>query len=160
MSVNDELILEYNYFDNSHNINKIPGTEQLNNIKLPQQLSKIKYIYSNTVQDENSAIGQIIKFVNGMLYFKSLLDGNKYMGYRLGPDNLSEKIIKQNKLPDFQKFLNDMGLNYNLTIINNAFGQQSIGVIYKKRVLDFAQIISSVGELYGYFTIECLNLEI
>ena len=58
----------------------------------------LKYIYSNTIQDEKSIVRQVVDFVNSMLYFKSLRDGNTYMGYSNGSDNLSNLIIKKDKL--------------------------------------------------------------
>ena len=142
--INDEQVIEYNYFDNTHNFIKLPGTENLNKIQLQRQLSMIKYIYSNTIQDNKSDIKQLVEFVNGMLYFKSLLDGNRYMGYRLGSDDLSSLILGKNKLLDFQNFLKDMGLNYNLVPIRNIAGFPEIGVRFSSgKIVEFSQVISS-----------------
>ena len=139
----DELILEYNYFDISHTVIKIPGAEQLNKVRLPEQLSMLKYIYSNTIQDEKSIVRQVVDFVNGMLYFKSLRDGNMYMGYSNGSDNLSNLIIKKDKLEDFQIFLSEMGVNYNLEEITTSSGDKIIGVKFKNKVIEFNKVASS-----------------
>lgn len=142
--LDEELILEYNYSDQSHNITKIPGTEYIIKSKFQQQLSCIKYIYNNTVLDDKSPIKLIIDFVKGMLYFKNLLDGNRYMGYRLGSEDLASIILKDNKLKDFQDFLQKHGLNYNLVPISNINGQKLIGIKFSTgKVIEFSQIISS-----------------
>ncbi len=158
--VNDELLLEYNYFDYSHNVIKLPGTENLNKIQLQQQLSMIKYIYSNTLQKEDSIVKQLVEFVNGMLYFKSLLEGNRYMGFRLGSDDLSSIILNKNKLPDFQNFLRDMGLNYSLVPIRNVAGLPAIGVRYSSdKVIEFSQVISSGTKTLWLFYCWLLEFE-
>ena len=142
--INEDQVLEYNYFDYTHNFINLPGTENLNKIQLQQQLSMIKYIYSNTVQDEKSDIKQLVEFVNGMLYFKSLLDGNRYMGYRLGSDDLASLILSKNKLSDFQSFLRDMCLNYNLVPMRNIAGFPAIGIKFSSgKIVEFSQVISS-----------------
>lgn len=158
--VDDEQVLEYNYFDYTHNFTKIQGTENLKKIQLQQQLSMIKYIYSNTIQDDKSDIKQLMDFVNGMLYFKSLLDGNRYMGYRLGSDDLASLILNRNKLDDFQTFLKDMGLNYNLVSMRNINGFPVIGAKFKSgKVVEFSQVISSGTKTLWLFYCWLLEFE-
>lgn len=143
--VNDEQLLEYNYFDSTHNFIKIPGTENLNYIKLPPELSMIKYILNNTVQDEKSVLRKIVNFAGGMLYFKSLLEGNRYMGYKLGGSSLADIILSNSKLTEFNDFLKELGLEYNLVPSRTISGLPTIGVKFGKtgKVLDFSQITSS-----------------
>jgi len=145
LSVNDAEILYYRYFDDGiNNVTKIEGAEKLNKIQLPPQLSMIKFIYSNTAQEEKSIIRQIITYVNGMLYFKSLLEGNSYAGFRVGGRGLAEIILSKKKLQEFQLFLSDLGLNYNLVPSRNALGIPTIGVRFPSgKVVDFSQVVSS-----------------
>lgn len=158
--VNNVQVMEYNYFDYTHNFINLPGTENLNKIQLQQQLSMIKYIYSNTIQDDKSDIKQLVEFVNGMLYFKSLLDGNRYMGYRLGSDDLASLILSKNKLTDFQNFLNDMGLKYNLVPIRNVAGFPAIGVKFSTgTIVELSQVASSGTKTLWLFYCWLLEFE-
>ncbi len=158
--VNDTLVLEYNYYDYTHNFIKIAGTENLNKMHLQPQLSMLKYIYSNTVQAQDSIIKQLIEFANGMLYFKSLLDGNRYMGYRLGSEDLASIILNKNKLQDFQIFLHEMGLDYSLVPIRNLTGMPAIGVRFPSgKVVEFSQVISSGTKTLWLFYCWLLEFE-
>ena len=158
--INEEQVLEYNYFDDTHNFIKIPGTENLNKIHLPQHLSMIKYIFGNTVQKDDSIVKQLVEFVNGMLYFKSLLDGNRYMGYKLGPDDMSSIILRKNKLLDFQNFLKDMGIHYNLVVVPTANGMQTIGVRFASgKTIELFQIASSGTKTLWLFYCWLLEFE-
>jgi hypothetical protein len=78
--INGKPVVLHNFIDERENFISIPGAENLRTKGLQKQLSVIKYIYNNTIQDESSVISKIIRFVSGMLYFRSLKDANQYIG--------------------------------------------------------------------------------
>ena len=43
----------------------------------------------------------LMSFVGGMLYFRSLRQGNEYIGYKLGGENLDDIILNSNSLSGF-----------------------------------------------------------
>lgn len=142
--INDVLNLEYNYFDESHNVNLISGASTLNIKGLPQQISFIKFIYNNTIQNEKSVIYKLVNYVSRMLYFKSLTDGNNYVGYSNGSESLSSIIIKHKKTEDFKNFLAEQGLNYNLIEYKDQSGNDNLGVEFENhKIIPFGTIISS-----------------
>lgn len=158
LSVNGQKVLGYNYIDESENINRIPEAQNLNMRGLSQQLSAIKYIGANTNLPADSPIRQLIDFVNGMLLFKSLANGNSYMGYKMGGESLSDIIIRNNKIPDFQLFLEKFGLHYELVPLQNAFGGLDLGVRFpNKNVVSFMGISSSGTKALTLFY--CWSLE-
>lgn len=84
--LNKKPIIEYHYNKDAPNQNfvSIPGLEQLN-IDLPDnKLSIIKYIYRNTPTDESSPVTKIVRFAEGMLWFRCLLDVSLYIGFKTG----------------------------------------------------------------------------
>lgn len=144
IAVNGKEMLVHNFIDEKDNFIKIPGAENLRTQGLQQQLSVVKYIYNNTIQDENSVITKIMKFVSGMLYFRSLRDANKYIGYKLGSEKLNEIILNNGRLEDFNAFINDMGLNYTLVPLKLMSGALTIGAKFENdKVVEFESIASS-----------------
>ena len=144
IAVNGKEILVHNFIDEKDNFIRIPGAENLRTKGLQKQLSVVKYIYNNTIQDENSVISKIMKFVSGMLYFRSLRDANKYIGYKLGSEKLNEIILNNGRLEDFNAFINDMGLNYTLVPLKLMSGALTIGAKFENdKVVEFESIASS-----------------
>jgi hypothetical protein len=144
IAVNGKEMLVHNFIDEKDNFIRIPGAENLRTKGLQKQLSVVKYIYNNTIQDENSVISKIMKFVSGMLYFRSLRDANKYIGYKLGSEKLNEIILNNGRLEDFNAFINDMGLNYTLVPLKLMSGALTIGAKFENdKVVEFESIASS-----------------
>ena len=144
IDVNGKRMLVHNFIDEKDNYIKLPGAENLRTKGLQKQLSVVKYIYNNTIQDENSVISKIMKFVSGMLYFRSLIDANKYIGYKLGSEKLNEIILNNGRLEDFNAFINDMGLNYTLVPLKLMSGALTIGAKFENdNVVEFESIASS-----------------
>lgn len=144
IAVNGKEMLVHNFIDEKDNYIKIPGAENLRTKGLQKQLSVVKYIYNNTIQDENTVITKIMRFVSGMLYFRSLRDANKYIGYKLGSEKLNEIILNNGRLEDFNAFINDMGLNYTLVPLKLMSGALTIGAKFENdKVVEFESIASS-----------------
>lgn len=143
--IDDKEVIRHDFNDESKNFIRISGAENLRTKGLPKQLSVIKYIYNNTIQDDDSIINQLISFVKGMLYFRSLREANQYMGYKLGGEKLDSIILRNNKLGDFSEFLRDMGLNYSLVCLRLSSGQEVIGARFENNSVISLNEISSSG---------------
>lgn len=144
IQVNGKLMLIHNFVEEKDNFIKIPGAENLRTHGLQKQLSVVKYIYNNTIQDENSVITKMMNFVGGMLYFRSLKDANKYIGYKIGGEKLKDIILNNGRLEDFNAFINDMGLNYTLVPLKLMSGATDIGAKFENdKVVLFESIASS-----------------
>lgn len=144
IAVNGKKMLFHNFVDEKDNFIKIPGAENLRTQGLQKQLSVVKYIFNNTIQDENSVVTKIMNFVSGMLYFRSLKDANKYIGYKLGSEKLNEIILNNGRLEDFNVFINDMGLSYTLVPLKLMSGSLTIGAKFENdKVVEFEAIASS-----------------
>lgn len=142
--VNGKEVIRHNFLDETANFIKIPGAENLRTKGLQRQLSVIKYIYNNTIVDEDSIISQIINFVSGMLYFRSLREANQYIGYKLGGEKLDDIILRNGKLEDFNNFLSKMELNYHLVPLKLSSGNTVIGAKFENdAVIPLNEIASS-----------------
>ena len=144
LSVNGKEVLHHDFVDETQNFIKIPGAENLRTKGLRNQLSVIKYIYNNTIVDEDSVINQLLKFVSGMLYFRSLREANQYIGYKLGGEKLDDIILRNGKLEAFNSFLSGMELNYHLVPLKLSSGNLVIGAKFENdKVITLNEIASS-----------------
>lgn len=144
LSINGSEVIRHDFNDESGNFIRISGAENLRTKGLPKFLSVIKYIYNNTIQDGDSLICQLIDFVKGMLYFRSLREANLYIGYKLGGEKLDNIILRNNKLEDFNKFLRSMGLNYTLVPLSLSSGLTVIGARFDNaKAIQLTEIASS-----------------
>lgn len=130
-------------------ISKLKGSENLNkNLNPEQNLSAIKYIYSNTNLDKRNPTNKVfvlfMNFINHILWFRSVLDDRAFIGYRKNSDNIAEKILKNNYLGDFENFLRDCGIDFQLVKYSDINGN-NIGIKFhdKKKPLPFFEITST-----------------
>lgn len=128
--INDNVVLDYQL--NKPFTSILVGTEHLNkNINPNQNLSVVKYIYNNTNLDRrntnNKIFVEFINFVSHMLWFRSVFEETSFIGYQTGSRKFLEDILKNNNLKDFEFFLRDMGLDYNLVPLKTISGLE-IGV--------------------------------
>lgn len=125
ITINKELVLDYQL--NKPLITTLKGTEHLNkNINPSQNLSAVKYIYSNTSLDRrnsnNKVFVEFVEFINHMLWFRSLFDDKSYIGYQTGSKKVLEDILQNDNLKDFEDFLSYMGLNFKLVLLKTLSG--------------------------------------
>ena len=146
VKINNKLISEYDYLTNKFELN-LEGTESLNKNLNGNNISFIKYINNNINPKEDSEqfkikkiIEKFINFVDNMLFFASL-NGNFYQGFKKGNGTISDEIINNGKLKDFENFLNEAGLPYKL--IEKKIGKDKrIYCKFKSGEVDFFEIAS------------------
>ncbi len=96
------------------------GAESLRREITNENISLLKYIKNNTVLDtedrNNIAFLNFYRFVEGMLFFKSL-EGNAYLGLETDNRDIQQDIIERKNVKDFEAFLNKAGVKSKLTTI-------------------------------------------
>ena len=146
VKINNKLISEYDYLTNKFKLD-LEGTENLNKNLNGNNISFIKYINNNINPKEDSEqfkikkiIEKFISFVDNMLFFASL-NGNFYQGFKKGNGTISDEIINNGKLKDFENFLNEAGVPYKL--IEKKIGKDKrIYCKFKSGEVDFFEIAS------------------
>lgn len=151
--INNNVVLNYNL--NQPLMTTLSGAENLNkNINPSQNLSAVKYIYKNTSLDkrnqDNVIFIKFIEFINHILYFRSVFEGKVFSGYKTGLSNIEQDIIKNKNLKNFEQFLSDFGLNFQLVSVKQL-NKQKIGVKMGTQVLPFFEIISTGTLSLTYF---------
>lgn len=114
LKVNGTMLLDYHYgkADKQFVAPELRGNLD---ISLPDnKLSILKYIYRNTPTGFSPILTRLMRFCEGMLWFRSLSDGNGYCGLTNGSTTLDQMLFESNDLQRFQSFLSQCGLQYDL----------------------------------------------
>lgn len=144
LTIEGEEVIYYDY-EHNEGYSKLKGTENLvlgNN--LSSSNSRVKYLLNTALledDDRNKLFVEFGNFVNRMLLFYSI-EGNGYQGFSSGAENISEGILKRNKLKEFEEFLRDNGINYTLVELT-INGGRTICCKYGTKVVDFFSIAST-----------------
>lgn len=148
LKFNDEIIISVDYsIFNKHYINQ-NFIESLNtNIDL-KGMSLIKYVYRNTDLTRLDLLIKMMNFINNMLWFRRLSEGNSYAGYSNIIANFDDCIAKHNSVQEFQRFLSGYGLDYNL-IIREINGTNQLFANYKNAEVPFT-LVASTGTMALY----------
>lgn len=114
--LNNKVLVRFDYFSNIEEERFVDDTLKGSlNINLSDnKLSVLKYIYRNTPTNPSSPITKLISFCENMLWYRSLSEGDSYMGFTVGTYTLTEIIRENDKLNEFQFFLKENGLDYQL----------------------------------------------
>lgn len=95
----------------------LEGSDTLNaSIKNESPISRVKYVNNNSIltdTEENQVFKKFINFVDHMLLFYSL-DSRGYEGFMNGSESIAEGIVNSGKVKDFENFLRENGIEYNL----------------------------------------------
>lgn len=116
LKLNGKELVRFDYFNQSETERFVDSTLKGSlNIDLPDnKLSVLKYIYRNTPTNSSSPVTKLIHFCENMLWYRSLSEGNSHMGFTTRNFELTEMIRGNNKLEEFQYFLKQNGLDYQL----------------------------------------------
>lgn len=97
----------------------LEGSDTLNaSIKNESPISRVKYVNNNSIltdTEENHVFKKFINFVDHMLLFYSL-DSRGYEGFMNGSESIAEGIVNSGKVKDFENFMRENGIEYNIGI--------------------------------------------
>jgi AAA15 family ATPase/GTPase len=122
----------------------LAGAENLKTTIDNHQLSVIRYIKNNTVLVDNPInflFNEFVKFVDKMLYFRSLQD-RKYYGLTVGNSDVLENIISLGKVKDFENFMNKAGIECKFQVVKES-GRDTIAFDFEGKYLPFEQVAST-----------------
>ena len=112
-----ELISVDRRISNEAKIN-LKGTENLKTTLSNKNLSILKYVNNNSILDENienQTFLNFFKFIEGLLFFKSL-NHPIYIGLEIPSKGIQEDIIENENVPDLEIFLNKAGIECKLVV--------------------------------------------
>ena len=114
LTINGRLLVRYDFNDRKSLKIDAEVVGSLN-VELPDKhLSVVKYLYRNLNKTTIPALTKLVQFCEGMLWYRSLSDGNMYAGFTNGVHGIYEEICSMKKIKEFQHFLAQNDLNYDL----------------------------------------------
>lgn len=140
----NEVISFDRHNGNTTFVSKLKGTETLNKTITDNKLSVVKYVKNNSEledNDVNNAFKGFFAFVEHMLFFRSLED-RTYIGLESKKGTLTNDIIQQDKLQDFEDFLNEANVECKLAIVD-VMGEKDIAFDFGANKVLFREIMST-----------------
>jgi len=123
----------------------LEGSDTLNaSIRNESPISRVKYVNSNSILSDNvqnQVFKKFIDFVERMLLFYSL-DSRGYEGFMNGSESIAEGIVNSGKVKDFQEFLKENDIDYELFGCE-VDGRKAIYCHFDNKDADFFKIAST-----------------
>ena len=123
----------------------LEGSDTLNaSIRNESPISRVKYVNSNSILSDNvqnQVFKKFIDFVERMLLFYSL-DSRGYEGFTNGSESIAEGIVNSGKVKDFQEFLKENDIDYELYGCE-VDGRKAIYCHFDNKDADFFKIAST-----------------
>lgn len=114
--VNNELVIYYDFLTKKFSNLSLKGAENLNKNLSDNIKSVVRYIYSNSILEENSPLRLMMDFVDRMLWFRCMDKGPEFTGYMQLPKMMAEMITDNGSIEDYEKFLSDNEIFYDINI--------------------------------------------
>jgi len=147
--INGSKVAHYDRRDGSVAYFSLSGTETLNTNMSDSPISIVKYMKSNSVINDDNHDGLVfnkfVSFVDKMLYFRSL-DNNRFVGIEMKGEYITPDIVKKGNIIDFERFLNEAGVDCKLCIEQKQDGEdvkEDIYFDFGKRKIPFYTIAST-----------------
>lgn len=119
LMMDGERIVEYSYETRTGNYFNEHYLANLQ-INLPDnKLSVIKYIKNNTPTGSIQPVHDLVRFVEGMLWYRSLTNGNDFVGFNSQTEAIDEFIFSNGLVQDLEEFFRQCDINYNLSILES-----------------------------------------
>jgi AAA15 family ATPase/GTPase len=145
IKINNDEVISYDRRTGENNaLINLKGADTLTRDLSLIKISIAKYIKTNAVLEEdtnNSIIKEFFKFVDGMLFYKSL-DEKFYIGYDVGSHIIFENIVTEADLLAFQTFLNAASVECKLGFFEKN-NKKTISCIFEDKMIDFWEICST-----------------
>jgi AAA15 family ATPase/GTPase len=134
VKINNKIVISYDRQNDREISVDLEGAETLNKDLGQSKISVVKYVNSNA-KITNNIFLQFIKFIDEILFFRSL-DDRYYQGYQTGTRDIIQDIIEQKHIEDFEHFLNEAGIKCKLKTIEIT-GKKTIVFDFGKKTIDF-----------------------
>lgn len=153
LKINGEEIFAYDHFEKYFVTDRIKEIVPYLNFEFASNnISLLKFIVnnSNINDDRLSLLVKTVRFVNSMLWFRSLND-NRYIGYKTDANDYFSYIFKSDNLIKFQELLNKAGVGEKVVGITEADGKQHLYFEKYNPIPFFTTASSGTRSLYTLF---------
>ena len=144
LSIDGKEVIYYDFVSRD-GFTLLDGSDTLNaSIKNESPISRVKYVNSNSILTDNvqnQVFKKFMDFIDRMLLFYSL-DSRGYEGFMNGSESIAEGIVNSGRVKDFQKFLKENDIDYDLYECE-VDGRKAIYCHFENKDADFFKIAST-----------------
>lgn len=143
LSINGNSLFEYDFLNpvRSYVSDTVSRSINFDSI-VDNKLSIVKYINRGTPKNTVPAVTKICEFAEGMLWYRSLSEGNNYAGFSNGGASLSETLYESGRIHEFEKFLKENELDYKLKFRPDN-GRHQLFAVFSNGETPFESIAST-----------------
>ncbi|SMM99713.1 SMC domain protein [uncultured Candidatus Thioglobus sp.] len=157
LTINGKEVLSVVRNSNKKAVFALTGAENLSQNVSSANLSIIKYVKENTLLEDdkdNAIFNRFFDFINKMLFFRSL-ERIACLGLESGSRVIDKDIIDRGNVDNFQKFLNDAGIECKLAVMVDENNEEKIVFDFNGETIGFFEIASqgtrSVALFYYWY---------
>ena len=134
--VNGEEVFSYNYSSNTGNLDNLYKYQMgtLNWQFRDSGLSILRYMANNSSLSKGHPVVKLMTFVDSMLWFRNLGISNEYVGFTNHNEIMTDYIIRNGYVKQFEDFLNKYGVDEKLDTKPDAMGQENLYFAHKRYV--------------------------
>lgn len=151
LSIDGDTVLQIDRRESTRASINLQGAESLKTDVGTSDISLLKYVQSNAILDDNlvnQRLSKLIDFIEGMVFYRTLnsTTTGEYVGKNIGVDRLSQSIIDNDSVKDFEQFLNQSGIECSLIVDTTSKGNKGIYFNFGDTKLEFG-LAASTGTL-------------
>lgn len=150
LAVNSEQLMEYDHENKQGDIEPLKKLSPTLNWKYIDDDSIVKYYINNSAIDDNNPLSKMIRFITGMLWFRSL-DENRFIGYQTKAMNYYNFIKDEETFEELKQFLKRAGIKDDLIIKMDNDGIKRLYFDTKIPLPFFKVASSGTKALYTFF---------
>ena len=146
LEINNRIFAEVDREKSVKSVINAKGAESLKKDIENKHVSLVSYINNNAFLNQedkdNKTFYEFIEFIDNMLFFRSLNDGNSYMGHSVGGKEIDKDIIEHDNVKAFENFLNRLGIKCKLDVLDPN-GLKLLVFVFENKKIPFYDIASS-----------------
>lgn len=125
VSIDRSLVFEYNNTTKDGDFSGFKKISSTLNFESLDVESILRYIIANTSLSDVHPLRRFMRFISYMLWFRSL-DENRYIGYKTKSSDYTDFLFEDDKLKEFETFLNKAGVKDKLIVKSDADGTKRL----------------------------------
>ncbi|WP_299448249.1 ATP-binding protein [uncultured Phascolarctobacterium sp.] len=112
--VNDEEWFSYDFTKKKGNLSRLKQIKELKELNWQfkdKGMSFIRFISNNSNLPNDNPLIELYRFVNKMLWFKSVDGFNQFIGFSAVPDDILDYVLRNDLLEELNTFLKENGVD-------------------------------------------------
>ena len=144
------LLFEYDYQKNRGTLDGVHKLAPTLNWAFQEMDCILKYVVNNTVFPQSHPLHSMMKFVNSMLWYRSLGE-DRYIGFKSKSNDYYTFVFEEDNLKELEDFLHASGIQENLIVKVAPDGKKALYFDTETPLPFFRGASSGTKALYSFF---------